>query len=417
MKHDNSRHWRTCQLSAHLLLVLISQSYATLEPAFSGGSAVQRNCSGSEYWNPAGFCCDKCHPGFKLKAVCPNSGTRSRCVPCEDGTYRENSNNFQNCFSCQHCRKPHSVVKSQCRSNRNTVCGCKSEYYMKIIDPLTWECAPCRHCGIGQWRTGGCIGENNTKCECKEKHYSVSKYSCKPCDKCRNGCEYMCTSSTPPNAVRSVRPTDSTSTTPQILVPVCACIMVLAVGAFMIYKSSRLWRKKKQALSSQKSLPDPEAKFEDKPRIVTLPPDTLEESVPFTNHQLCEMEQCRELPDCVPREIKHHEFSYFVLDEVPVGRFKELIRRLDVSESEIERAEKDHRSFKDAQYQMLKVWTDRGSGSGGNNVVSCHLIKMLTDTLKTMYLAGCADSIEKRFFLRTEVVHTEAIESEWRKVH
>ncbi|XP_051576353.1 tumor necrosis factor receptor superfamily member 1A-like [Myxocyprinus asiaticus] len=397
MKHDNSRHWRTCQQSANLLLVLISQSYAILDPAFSGGGAVQRNCSSSEYWNPAGFCCDKCHPGFKLKEVCPKSGTRSTCVQCGDGTYRENSNNFENCFTCRHCRKPHAVVKSRCRSNSNTVCGCKSGYYMKIIDPLTWECVPCRVCGHGQTITGGCIGENNTKCECKEKHYAMSKNSCKPCVECRKGCEHMCISSTPRNAVRSVSPTDSTSTVPQILVPVCACIMVLAVGAFMIYEGIRLWRKKKRALSSQTSLPDPEAKFEDKLRIVALPPDRLEESVPFTN-QPCEMKQCRELPDCIPREIKTHEFSYFVLDEVPVGRFKELVRRLGVSEQEIERAEQDHRSFKDAQYQMLKVWSD--SGSGENNVVSCLLIQMLIDTLKTMYLAGCADSIENKFLSR-----------------
>lgn len=91
-----------------------------------------------------------------------------------------------------------------------------------------------------------------------------------------------------------------------------------------------------------------------------------------------------------------HEFFYFVLEEVPIGRFKELVRRLGVSEQNIDRAEQDHRNSKDAHYQMLKVWSDSGSG-GGDNVLPCHRIQMLVDTLKDMYLVNCADNIESRF--------------------
>lgn len=119
------------------------------------------------------------------------------------------------------------------------------------------------------------------------------------------------------------------------------------------------------------------------------------ESVPLTN-QLSKAEQTGKLPDCVPREIKIHEFFYFVLDEVPIGRFKELVRHLGVSEQNIDRAEQDHRNCKDAHYQMLKVWSDSGSG-GGNNVLPWQRIQMLVDTLKDMYLVNCADNIESRF--------------------
>lgn len=91
-----------------------------------------------------------------------------------------------------------------------------------------------------------------------------------------------------------------------------------------------------------------------------------------------------------------HEFFYFVLDEVPVARFKELVRRLGVSEQNIERAEQDHRKYKDAQYQMLKVWSDSGNG-GGSNVLPYHRIQMFIETLREMYLVNCADNIENRF--------------------
>lgn len=40
-----------------------------------------------------------------------------------------------------------------------------------------------------------------------------------------------------------------------ILVPVCACITVLAVGVFLLYEGIRLWKKKSRALSSQQSTP------------------------------------------------------------------------------------------------------------------------------------------------------------------
>lgn len=85
-----------------------------------------------------------------------------------------------------------------------------------------------------------------------------------------------------------------------------------------------------------------------------------------------------------------------MLEEVPIGRFKELVRRLGVSEQNIGRAEQDHRNCKDAHYQMLKVWSDSGSG-GGSNVLPCHRIQMFVDTLKDMNLVSCADDIENRF--------------------
>lgn len=85
-----------------------------------------------------------------------------------------------------------------------------------------------------------------------------------------------------------------------------------------------------------------------------------------------------------------------MLDEVPIGRFKELVRRLGVSEQNIDRAEQDHRNCKDAHYQMLKVWSDSGSG-GGSNVLPFHRVQMFVDTLKDMCLINCADNIENMF--------------------
>uniref|UniRef100_A0A673HI11 Tumor necrosis factor receptor superfamily member 1A-like n=1 Tax=Sinocyclocheilus rhinocerous TaxID=307959 RepID=A0A673HI11_9TELE len=372
---------------------LISQSYTISNFAISGGQTVKRTCPDNEYWNNKGFCCDKCHPGFKLKEKCPEPNKRSECVKCENGTYLDNSNYNENCFSCRKCNKDHSIEISPCTFKSNRVCGCEPEYYYKKLGDLGWECSSCNKCGSGQLIAAKCAGEQNTKCQCKENHYAVKgKNLCELCVKCQDECPHLCKSTTPPNPLRSANPTSPSGSIPQILVPVGACIMVLALGVFMLYEGIRLWKKKRHALSSQKSSPA----SEDQTLIITVAPDTEHnESVPFTK-QPCETEQNGKLPDCVPREIKFHKFFYFVLDEVPFGRFKELVRRLGVSEQSIDRAEQDHRNSKDAHYQMLKVWSDSGSG-GGNNVLPCHRIQMFVDTLKDMYLVNCADNIESRF--------------------
>lgn len=378
---------RICQLSACLLLVLTSQSY-TISGLGRNGT-IKGNCLESEYWSKKGFCCDKCHPGFKLKKECHAKNMRSECEKCVEGTYLEQANYSPNCFRCQECKKPHSMQSSPCTPYSDRVCDCEIGYYKKKIYDLEWECSPCKVCGDGQIEIHKCTKEENTQCKCQENHYLASKNSCQLCDKCQPECDHLCKTSIPPFSVKSTKPTKPE--VPGILVPVCASITVLALAVFMAYEGIRHWRKRTQALSSQSSSPP----SEEQTLIITVTQDSKNESVLFTN-QPCESKPIGNLPDCVPREIKIHEFFYFVLDEVPIGRFKELVRRLGVSEQNIDRADQDHRNCKDAHYQMLKVWSDGGSG-GGNNVLPYDQIQMLIDTLKDMCLVSCADNIENKF--------------------
>lgn len=380
MRNHSTTHLSKLHLSICLLLVLFSQSYAAL--------VGKGQCSENEYWNDQGFCCDKCHPGFRRAQKCSASGQRSVCEKCSSGTYMDKANYHENCFRCRNCKKPNMVTVSYCTVTSNTQCQCEDGYYMKDLGGLTLECLLCKKCGPGQLKTGNCTGEDYNHCKCKDKHYRVKPSSCEPCVSCQDECDHLCNSSITSNPVRNL----STDTVSEIAIPVCACIMALAVGVFMLYEGMRLWRKRKRALSAQQSSShDPVVKTEVELMIATASPNTVKEIVLITN-QLCETE----LPDCVPREIKVHEFIYLVLDEIPVVRFKELVRRLCISEQDIDRAERDNRAFKDAQYQMLKVWSDRGSG-GGNNILPRHLIQLFIDTLRDMYLANCADCIENKF--------------------
>ncbi|XP_067305202.1 tumor necrosis factor receptor superfamily member 1A [Pseudorasbora parva] len=382
---------RTCQLCVYVLLILISQSHTISNSEISGPNTGKESCLVFQYWNKdgKGFCCDKCHPGSKLKQKCSENNPRSECETCMNGFYMDTSNYFPNCFSCEECKKPHSEEASACTIISNRVCKCEKGYYKRKLGDLDWECLPCRVCGSGQVQIMECTEEQNTKCVCREKHYlAENKNSCEPCFECREECEHLCSTPPMPTSPNTNRHPDKLE---YVLVPVCAFITVVALAVFMLYESIRRWRKRNRALSSLPSSPA----HEDQTLIIKVQPDTINENAPFTN-QPCEPEQHRKLPDCVPREIKLHEFFYFVLDEVPIGRFKELVRRLGVSEQNIDRAEQDHRNCKDAHYQMLKVWSDSGSG-GGNNVLPCHCIQRLIETLRDMYLVNCADNIENRF--------------------
>lgn len=91
-----------------------------------------------------------------------------------------------------------------------------------------------------------------------------------------------------------------------------------------------------------------------------------------------------------------HEFIYFVLEIVPLNRFKELVRRLNVSEQDIDRAERDNRAFADAQYQMLMVWID-SSSKGGKSVLPHPLLQECVDRLNDMNLTACVESIEDKY--------------------
>ncbi|KAG9344940.1 hypothetical protein JZ751_009480 [Albula glossodonta] len=106
--------------------------------------------------------------------------------------------------------------------------------------------------------------------------------------------------------------------------------------------------------------------------------------------------QSTQLPDCVPQEIRLSPFIYYLLDLIPASRFKELVRKLGVSEREIERAERDNHTFKEGQFQMLKVWGESGDGVVWGRL-SQRLFSEIVSTLLDMGLSSTVDAIEEKY--------------------
>uniref|UniRef100_G3P7A3 Tumor necrosis factor receptor superfamily, member 1a n=1 Tax=Gasterosteus aculeatus aculeatus TaxID=481459 RepID=G3P7A3_GASAC len=96
------------------------------------------------------------------------------------------------------------------------------------------------------------------------------------------------------------------------------------------------------------------------------------------------------------------DLIYTVLDLVPVLQVKQLVRSLGVKDAEIEQAEMDHRSCREAHYQMLRVWAERGShaGAGGRGgMMHWHLLQELLDEVRKMHLGHAAEELETKHTL------------------
>lgn len=86
------------------------------------------------------------------------------------------------------------------------------------------------------------------------------------------------------------------------------------------------------------------------------------------------------------------DLIYMVLDLVPVLQMKQLVRSLGVKDTEIEQVELDYRSSREAHYQMLRVWAEKGSRAGG--MLHWPLLQELLDELRKMHLEQAAEELE-----------------------
>ncbi|KAI5106222.1 tumor necrosis factor receptor superfamily member 1A precursor, partial [Silurus meridionalis] len=347
------------------------------------------SCLENEYWHN-GFCCDMCPPGFKLTKACSGHGQRSTCEKCSPGLFLDSINYTPNCFSC---RKPcENAFKEReiqnCTHIQNRICGCHNEYYQFVVEENTKHCLPCRKCGSGEVETRPCGGQMNTLCNCKFNHYRVAKGICALCTNCTSKCPEMCPNNVVMTTPSSTHLPGSPLEKTFILVGMYALIALMCI--ICLYNGAKHWRKKKPTLYSQSSVScDSEKQMEksethtciqikeDESKLLAVLPETM-------------------LPDCIPKEIKIHEFIYFLLDIVPVNRFKELVRRLNVSEQDIDRAERDNRAFADAQYQMLMVWFESGTRVG-KSILPHRLLQECLERLHDMNLSACAESIQEKY--------------------
>lgn len=279
------------------------------------------------------------------------------------------------------------MVVTPCKSNQNTVCRCEKGYYRSNIDSQNYQCLKCRRCDHPEKESQECTPEKNTVCQCEDNYYRHNK-TCELCSKCSGECKSHCLVT-----LTSSKADESTKgfLYNSIGVATAGLTLLLLVAAVthVVTKSVTLRRLQESPSQSSAVTPDPckeilipgeESSFDITFKVATISP-------------LSECEQPVKLPDCIPVEIKISELIYTVLDLVPVLQVKQLVRSLGVRDTEIEQAELDYRPCREAHYQMLRAWAERGSGAGA--LLHPPLLHDLLNELRKMHLGQAVEELEK----------------------
>ncbi|KAM4580688.1 tumor necrosis factor receptor superfamily member 1A [Odontesthes bonariensis] len=356
-------------------------------PAFTPEDSEEQTCPVGDYLTEGGICCNKCPPGFKLVEKCHAFGQRSNCTFCPPGQFTDEINWANNCRRCRICKtKKNELEVSPCKRHQNTICRCKNGYYKSKVDEESYDCLKCRQCGYNEETNQSCTEKSDTVCVCKKNHQRV-KGKCEPCKDCVS--------------ISPVPTTGSGSKNEHLINLIAGPIVVgLILAVFNIWVSRKHCTKKKKKTETNFS------------QLSCVSSDTCQQILidnkePWKNSNVTAIAQIPvsepelpNLPDCVPLEINMSELIYTVLDVVPVPQVKQLVRSLGLKDTEIEQAEMDHRSCKEAHYQMLRVWAERCSqavGGGRGGLLHRPLLEEVLDKLRQMHLGRAAEELETKY--------------------
>ncbi|XP_064415478.1 tumor necrosis factor receptor superfamily member 1A isoform X2 [Latimeria chalumnae] len=346
----------------------------TVSPRFRPAPTPEVTCKEHEYLHPSNkYCCEKCHPGYRKAEDCSGPNTRTGCEKCPNNTHTEVWNYSPNCQRCRTCDKTFGQITiTQCQDKINTVCGCPEGKFKEPFGHKKFRCTACKLCTGGDVRKK-CEGENDTVCGCLPRYFmNPVDQQCHACTKCNitSECAFLC-------PMLTQQPKDYT---PLLIATVitCSLMCVLLIGCITccccmpqtpIYFP--VWKHHPSSPTETFLLPMP-----------AIPSTAvLKREEDTTKVQL-------ELPDCVRHTgntqlPNNTQFLYDVVDCVPPSRWKEFMRRLGLSDHDIERAEYDNRRMREAQYAMLQLWREKRGAS----------MEVISKALKEMDLSGCAEMI------------------------
>ncbi|DAA29188.1 tumor necrosis factor receptor superfamily member 1A [Bos indicus] len=399
------------------------------------------------------ICCTKCHKGTYLYNDCPGPGRDTDCRVCAPGTYTALENHLRRCLSCSRCRDEMFQVEiSPCVVDRDTVCGCRKNQYREYWGETGFRCLNCSLCPNGTVNIP-CQERQDTICHCHMGFFlkGAKCISCHDCK--NKECEKLCPtrpstgkdSQDPGTTVLlplvivfglclasfasvvlacryqrwkpklySIICGQSTLVKegePELLVPAPGFNPTTTICFSSTPSSSPVSippyiscdRSNFGAVASPSSetapphlkagpiLPGPPASTHlctpGPPASTHLctpgPPASTHLCTPVQKWEASAPSAPDQLADADPATL------YAVVDGVPPSRWKELVRRLGLSEHEIERLELENgRHLREAQYSMLAAWRRRTPRREAT-------LELLGRVLRDMDLLGCLENIEE----------------------
>ncbi|XP_035413527.1 tumor necrosis factor receptor superfamily member 25 [Cygnus atratus] len=383
-------------------------------PARPRRLAAKPSCPAGMNWIDAvQQCCPQCPPGTYLKNPCSMHGKGSDCEACPDGTYHSQPNTRTKCHVCYECdHHAFQRVLSNCSATSNVACGCKPGHFRSCLNEHCNEfsCSKCQLCP-GRLVQRPCSDTQDTLCgSCKPNFYAEGS-ECRPChmstpETCGEECQQACGGSTRGSGLQYL---------------LLALTVPLFMGAFVIYK--RRWLQHRALVGSPLLTVPPQGC--PSPMAHTFSPTQEAVATETVLCQVCEhgpstarkspeswaLHKCpsgaalldgsvepsapqepstARGPESHPRSpqrctLLQGSQLYAVINVVPVRRWKEFMRVLELRDTEIELVEMEVTHFRDQQYEMLKRWCQQTSAT----------LDRIFAALEHMELAGCAEALRQ----------------------
>ncbi|XP_043736708.1 tumor necrosis factor receptor superfamily member 1A isoform X2 [Cervus elaphus] len=355
----------------------------------------ESSCPQGKYNHPQNstICCTKCHKGTYLYNDCPGPGLDTDCRVCASGTYTALENHLRRCLSCSRCRDEMFQVEiSPCTVDRDTVCGCRKNQYREYWGETGFRCLNCSLCPNGTVNIP-CQERQDTICHC-HMGFFLKGAKCISCHECKNKeCEKLCPTR-PSTGKDSQDPVCGQSTLvkegePELLAPAPGFNPTTTICFNSTPSSS--------PVSIPPYIPCDRSSF----RVVTSPSSEMAPphlkagpilpGPPASTHLCTPVQKWEASAPSAPDQLADADPAtlYAVVDGVPPSRWKELVRRLGLSEHEIERLEMENgRHLREAQYSMLAAWRQRTPRREAT-------LELLGRVLRDMDLLGCLENIEE----------------------
>lgn len=420
-----------------LLVAIHSSEVIGVVPSLGDREKRDILCPQGKYPVNNSFCCTKCHKGTYLYDDCPAPGQETVCRDCEKGTFTASQNHARHCYSCRSCRKEMFQVEiSPCTADKDTECGCRENQFQHYLDEKIFQCLDCSPCLNGTV-TIPCQKKQNTVCTCHAGFFPSSD-KCVSCDHCKENqeCIKLCQ---PPLKNQGVPDSGAT-----VLLPMVIFLGLCLLSFILISLMCRFprWKPKLYSIICGKSASEGEVEgivtkpltaapaptlnptpaFSSTPAFSPIIPSThLTSSPTFSPSDWPNLRVFPSPRDVVPPQYADPVFTtpltsipalthvqkwednahpqrsdaadpitfYAVVDHVPPYSWKEFMRRLGLSEHEIERLElQNGRCVREAHYCMLEAWRRRRPRHEAT-------LEVLGSVLRDMDLVGPLEDIEK----------------------